>query len=128
MGHRNMNTNGTPGVTRNPRRTGAAGENQDAAEASLQARYGDRFRNASYYSTGRDWSDYAPAYRYGETAFKRYRGKRFEDVERALEEAWAGAKSSSRLLWVEARGAVLDAWQAASEDDIPEHPGSSSPN
>ncbi len=123
-----MNTHGTPGAAQSPKRSRDAGENADAAQASLQARFRDHFRDASYYSTGRDWNDYAPAYRYGEAAFKRYRGKRFEDVERALEQAWSDAKSPSRLLWVEARGAVLDAWQAASGDDIGARTGSSARN
>ena len=31
------------------------------------------YRDATYYSTGRDWSDYAPAYRYGREAFEHHR-------------------------------------------------------
>lgn len=123
-----MNAQDTPGTDQNAQRSRDAGENPDAAQASLQARFRNHFRDASYYSTGRDWKDYAPAYRYGEAAFRRYRGRRFEDVERALEQAWSDLKSPSRLLWVEARGAVLDAWQAASEDDIAGRTSSSARN
>lgn len=71
------------------------------------------FRDAAYYSTGRDWNDYAPAYRYGREAFERNRDARFEQIEDRLARDWDQAKAPSRLAWVEARGAVLDAWQHA---------------
>jgi hypothetical protein len=71
------------------------------------------YRDAAYYSTGRDWSDYAPAYRYGREAFEQHRDTRFEQIEDMLARDWEQAKASSRLAWVEARGAVLDAWQRA---------------
>jgi hypothetical protein len=71
------------------------------------------YRDATYYSTGRDWSDYAPAYRYGREAFEHHRDARFEQIEDDLAREWDLAKAPSRLAWVEARGAVLDAWQRA---------------
>lgn len=117
-GHRSMITHGTPVDAQSPERSRDAAEKTDATQASLRARFRNRFREASYYSTGRDWDDYAPAYRYGEVACMRYLGKRFEEVEHALEQRWPVAKASSRLVWVEARGAVRDAWQAAREDGV----------
>lgn len=69
------------------------------------------YRDASYYSSGRDWRDYEPAYRYGHDARAAHRGQRFEDVEAELAGNWNRMKSDSRLLWVEAYGAVLDAWR-----------------
>lgn len=71
------------------------------------------YRDAAYYSTGRDWSDYAPAYRYGREAFEHHNDARFEQIEDELAREWDQAKAPSRLAWVEARGAVLDAWQHA---------------
>lgn len=71
------------------------------------------YRDAAYYSTGRDWSDYAPAYRYGREAFDHHHEARFEQIEDELARDWDQAKAPSRLAWVEARGAVLDAWQRA---------------
>lgn len=71
------------------------------------------YRDAAYYSTGRDWNDYAPAYRYGREAFEHHHDARFEQVEDELAREWDRAKAPSRLAWVEARGAVLDAWQHA---------------
>jgi hypothetical protein len=76
------------------------------------------FRDASYYSTGRDWADYAPAYRYGYEAFSRHHHAhpQFEDIERVLEQNWDDARQRSRLVWVEARNAVRDAWRQAENE------------
>jgi len=76
-----------------------------------EERYRSAYRDASYYSTGRNWRDYAPAYRYGHAARAAHAGQRFEDVEAELAASWDALKADSRLLWVEARGAVHDAWQ-----------------
>ena len=78
--------------------------------------YRSAYRDASYYSTGRSWRDYAPAYRYGHAARAAHPGQRFEDVEAELAANWSTLKSDSRLLWVEARGAVHDAWQHSGAD------------
>lgn len=71
------------------------------------------YRDADYYSTGRTWSDYAPAYRYGREAFEQHRDERFEQLESVLAHNWDQAKPPSRLVWAEARGAVHAAWQHA---------------
>jgi hypothetical protein len=111
-----MNTRDNQGAACDGMSTGASATLADTSSASMVERFRDSFRDASYYSTGRDWNDYAPAYHYGESAFRRYRGERFEDIERTLERNWAAAKPPSRLVWVEARSAVLDAWERACED------------
>ncbi|MEP6633685.1 MAG: hypothetical protein ABJA62_05695 [Luteimonas sp.] len=76
--------------------------------------YADYFRSmflsAPYYSAGRVWHDYAPAYQYGYDTFDAYRGQRFEDVEARLQDEWEAARANSRLGWSEARGAVRDSW------------------
>jgi len=74
------------------------------------------FRDAPYYSTGRNWTDYAPAYRYGHRARDAHPGARFKDVEAQLAADWLRCRDDSRLLWTEARGAVRDAW--CHHDDI----------
>jgi hypothetical protein len=84
----------------------------DAEDDELQ-HFHAIYRDAAYYSTGRDWSDYAPAYRYGREAFEHHHEARFEQIEAELARDWDRAKAPSRLAWVEARGAVLDAWQRA---------------
>lgn len=69
------------------------------------------YLQAEWYSSGRHWTDYAPAFRYGHVQALRYPGRRFEELEPALEAGWAGAAGDSRLSWAEARGPVREAWQ-----------------
>lgn len=68
------------------------------------------YRSAPYYSTGREWSDYQPAYKYGYDTYGQYRGQKFEDIEDQLERNWDSTRADSRLAWTEARGAVKDGW------------------
>lgn len=70
----------------------------------------ENYRTAPYYSAGREWNDYQPAYRYGYDTYGEYRGQRFEDVEGRLEQNWNEAKADSRLAWAEAKDAVRDGW------------------
>lgn len=76
-----------------------------------EAHYRAIFRDAPYYSTGRNWRDYAPAYRYGHHARDAHPDERFGEVEPQLARDWQRCRAESRLLWTEARGAVQDAWQ-----------------
>lgn len=99
------------------RRPKAASSEEDRDLEQFRA----TFRDADYYSTGRDWHDYAPAYRYGRDAFVHHAGQRFDDVERTLEEHWNDVRAVSRLVWAEARGAVRDAWLQA-EAELPRPP------
>lgn len=84
------------------------------AEAVNPTEYIDYFeanyRNVPYYSSGRDWSDYQPAYQYGYDTYGTYRGQRFDDVESQLERDWDASRARSRLEWAEARDAVRDGW------------------
>ncbi|KRB08086.1 hypothetical protein [Lysobacter sp. Root690] len=68
------------------------------------------FRFAAYYSAGREWPDYEPAYRYGYESFLECGDRRFEDVEAQLARGWSRARAASRLHWTEARDAVRDGW------------------
>ena len=68
------------------------------------------YRAAPYYSAGREWNDYRPAYQYGYDTYGQYRGQRFEDVEDQLERNWDATRANSRLAWTEAREAVRDGW------------------
>ncbi|MCD9004874.1 hypothetical protein LDO31_01220 [Luteimonas sp. XNQY3] len=90
----------------------AAAEDHEALEAQFKA----DLPQASYYSVGRHWNDYAPAYRFGRDSRRRHAGSRFEDIEHQLEQEWSGARDKSRLGWIEARGAVEDAWSRTPED------------
>ena len=84
------------------------------AEAVNPTEYNQHFQNtyqsAPYYSAGREWNDYEPAYKYGYETYGQYRGKRFEDVETDLERNWDTTRGESRLAWSEAKGAVRDGW------------------
>lgn len=68
------------------------------------------YRDAPYYSAGREWNDYEPAYKYGYDTYGQYRGQKFEDVESKLEQNWDSTRANSRLAWPEAKGAVKDGW------------------
>ena len=68
------------------------------------------YRDAPYYTQGREWSDYKPAYQYGYDTYGQYRGQKFEDVENDLERNWDSTRANSKLAWNEARGAVQDGW------------------
>lgn len=84
------------------------------AEAINPTEYVNQFKNtyreAPYYSSGREWNDYEPAYKYGYDTYGQYRGQKFEDVESELERNWDATRANSRLAWNEARGAVRDGW------------------
>ena len=70
----------------------------------------NEYRSAPYYASGKEWSDYQPAYKYGYDTYGQYRGKSFDSVESDLERGWDSTKANSRLAWSEARGAVRDGW------------------
>lgn len=84
------------------------------AEAVNPTEYISSFENqytkAPYYSQGREWNDYKPAYKYGYDTYGEYRGQKFDDVESELERKWDATRAESRLEWNEARGAVKDGW------------------
>lgn len=84
------------------------------AEAVNPTEYTDHFRNgyqsAPYYSKGKEWDDYAPAYKYGYDRYNNYAGSKFDEVENELEQGWDKTKANSRLAWSDAREAVRDSW------------------
>lgn len=84
------------------------------AEAVNPTEYTDHFKSqytaTPYYTAGREWNDYEPAYKYGYDTYGQYRGQRFEEVEGNLERDWNSVKADSRLEWNEAKQAVRDGW------------------
>ena len=84
------------------------------AEAVNPTEYHDHFKteykNTPYYTAGREWNDYEPAYQYGYDTYGQYRGQRFEDVETDLERNWGKTRAKSNLEWNEAKQAVRDGW------------------
>ena len=84
------------------------------AEAVNPTEYREHFqtqyKSAPYYTSGREWSDYEPAYQYGYETYGQYRGQKFDDIEGDLKRNWDNTRANSRLAWNEARGAVRDGW------------------
>ena len=71
------------------------------------------FHTMPYYVAGRDWHDYAPAYRYGLDTHGAHRGRPMVEVESQLQGGWeAAARFGSQLQWQQARPAVEHAWQS----------------
>lgn len=69
-----------------------------------------KYRNTPYYTAGRAWRDYEPAYRYGYDTFDQYRGRRFDEIDGELQRNWDATRADSRLQWNEAKQAVRDGW------------------
>ena len=84
------------------------------AEAVNPTAYTDHFKetyqSAPYYSAGKTWNDYEPAYKYSYDAYGRNQGQSFEAIEPQLERDWESSRAKSSLAWNEARGAVKDGW------------------
>ena len=71
----------------------------------------ENYRNRPYYQTGADYDQYEPAYRQGYTAYTRYPGRDFNDVEQDLRSEWDRSRGKSSLEWERAKHASRDAWQ-----------------
>lgn len=81
------------------------------------------FRTMPYYVAGHDWHDYAPAYRYGLQAHAQARGRSLAELETQLQGGWEAANHfGSRLHWVQARPAVVHAWQSLAQAQPAEQP------
>lgn len=75
-----------------------------------QKHFETEYKNAPYYTSGREWKDYEPAYKYGYETYGQHRGKNFDSVESDLERNWDKTRADSRLEWNEAKQAVRDGW------------------
>jgi hypothetical protein len=93
---------------------GAAGK--AAAEAlnpTLEEEYWkETYRTRPYFRQGLDYSEYAPAYRYGwESAVREdFQDKTFEEVEQHLERDWEADRTRYPRPWSEMRDATRDAY------------------
>ncbi len=77
------------------------------------------------YVSGRSYDDFGPAYGYGTSAFSRYPGRSFDEIEPELSRDWHGARGRSSLDWDSARHASRDAWQRVSDSVERAIPGDS---
>ena len=69
-----------------------------------------------YFTPGKTYDYYAPAYRTGWEGRVRYHGKRFEDVESKLREDYDRSRSKANADWDQGRLAARAAWDRI--DDI----------
>lgn len=74
-----------------------------------EAYWRDNYNRESYYEEGRDFDDYAPAYRLGLTGRTRYPAD-WDSAEPHLAAEWESARASSTLGWPQAQHASRAAW------------------
>jgi hypothetical protein len=70
----------------------------------------ENYDGRSYIESGSSFDDYGPAYGFGVSAFGRYPGRRFEDVEPEMSRDWMASRGASSLGWERASPAARDAW------------------
>ena len=71
----------------------------------------------SYYSEGREYDEYEPAYRLGsqDRSVGMYANKSFDDVEPHLERDYEAVRGESHAPWSDAKHAVRAAWNRLGE-------------
>jgi hypothetical protein len=84
-----------------------------------------QYMRETYFQGGMTYEDYQPAYRFGYESYKKYPGRKFEDVERDMGGQWDKVKAKSRLAWEHAKHAVRATWdrmeKAVTEKKPTEH-------
>ena len=84
-----------------------------AAEAinptAEEAYWRDNYAKEPYYERGREWDEYAPAYRLGVTGRTRYEDN-WDAAEPRLASEWETARGGSSLSWPQAQPASRAAW------------------
>lgn len=82
----------------------------EAIDPTSEAAYWrDNYRTRPYASAA-SFDDYGPAYGYGVSAYLKYPGRSFNDVESDLSRNWNSVRGKSSLGWDGARNATRDAW------------------
>ena len=95
----------------------AVGRNRgDTAPEKLgqDAYWRENYEKESYYTAGRTYDDYGPAYEMGWSG-RAQRGADFAAVEPAMATEWASRGGKSTLDWPSARPAVQAAWDRADD-------------
>lgn len=92
---------------------GAAGHMAgEAVNPTVEGEFWSKnFQTRPYYKSGREYSEYEPAYRFGWESAGRveYAGKKFAEVEPELLRDWNGSAGATDP-WTDARDATHDAW------------------
>lgn len=73
-----------------------------------EAYWRDNYTGEPYYEKGREWDEYAPAYRLGVTGRTRYQD--WDSAEPQLASEWETARGGSSLSWPQAQPASRAAW------------------
>ena len=76
-----------------------------------EAYWRENYSTRPYVTKGATFDEYAPAYRYGVSAYQRYPDRSFDDAEPSLRTDWENAKGNSTLSWSAASSASRDSWQ-----------------
>lgn len=71
------------------------------------------YKSEPYYVVGRQYDDYAPAYRTGYEYRAEQPGQTFEEVEVDMKRRYDVARGTSTLAWEQARSATRAAWARA---------------
>lgn len=71
----------------------------------------ENYATRPYFENGLSYDHYAPAYRYGWEAQRRYAGRDFDEVESDLAVEWERFRGDSALTWDKAKSAARDAWE-----------------
>ncbi len=75
----------------------------------------DNYSSRPYVDHTLAYDEYRPAYGYGVSAYQKYAGRKFEDVEGDLSRDWNHARGASSLEWDGAKSATRDAWNRVSD-------------
>ena len=73
-----------------------------------EAYWRDNYTREPYYEKGREWDEYAPAYRLGVTSRTRYQD--WDSAEPQLASEWETTRGGSSLSWPQAQPATRAAW------------------
>jgi hypothetical protein len=82
----------------------------DNSTWDVEDRWWEQNFNARPYATGRNYSDFRPAYRYGWESGRHHMGRNWNDVEPDLRTGWDKYEHKSESTWDSIKDAVKDAW------------------
>ena len=85
----------------------------------------ENYRSRPYVDAGLGYDEFGPAYGFGVDAYRRYPGRRYDELEPELERGWDSARGSSSLTRDRARHATRDAWDRVSDSVERAIPGDS---
>ena len=74
----------------------------------------ENYSRRPYVDAGLGYEEFGPAYGFGVDAYRRYPGRRYEDIEPDLSREWDSVRGGSNLTWDRARHATRDAWDRVS--------------